>query len=564
MSGAAGSAGADAAPAGSAGEAGAAALAPALVDDAFSMRQGATLSIPAPGVLDNDTGSSLSVDLVDDSDPTRPAAYDAQALSIDADGRLSFKPKPAFFGIYTVRYTVRDKDGLSATASVKIQVRPVAAELATVRDGIGGFVIDGAAKDAIGAAVSSAGDVNHDGFDDILIGAAKAGDKAAGRAYVVYGKAKPSHVLLKVLPAKSTERAFFELDGAEGDGAGNSVAAIGDLNDDKYADFAVAASSSGPAGATTGAVYVLFGGALSGAMPLAMLPAARGIKLTGTSTVPIGELISRAGDVNGDGSPDLLVSAPLGNGHVYALLGSSTLKSGDLASVPNLLQIEGGSINEHLPLSLDVVGKVNADDADEVVLASLSSVVVLLGTDSAYPSTTATGFSSNGSVGGWRYVPALPGQNTVVAGAGDVNGDPKHQADVLVCVTTSPAPNGVFECHVVLDGAPLDTGWSIAGFSELPRVAHGVDLSGDGYSDLLFGDAGTVYGVFGKKSGFTDVDVSALGDAGFTLSSEAGQHVDSVVSLGDVNGDGVPDYAVGATGESNGAGSVYVVYGGKY
>lgn len=550
--------------AGEAGEGGSGPLAPAPEpeDDHYSMLQGGTLTVAAPGVLANDAGSSLTVEVIDGADPARPAQYDAAALGIDPDGQLRFKPKAAFFGSYTLSYTVRDQDGQTATANVEIQVRPVAADLAVVRDGVGGFVIDGAANEAVGSAISSAGDVNHDGFDDILIGAAQAGDNAAGRAYVVYGRAKPSALSLTALPAKTSERRFFQLDGADGDGAGNAVAEIGDLNGDKFADFAVAASA---AGAGQGAVYVLFGGSLSGALSLASLPAARGVKFSGAATAPIAAQISRAGDVNGDGVPDLLVAGASDNGRVYALLGSATLASSPIDSAPGLLQIEGSTVSEHLPVSFDVVGHVNDDAADEIVMTSYESATVLSG-GSSYPATTAS-VSSDGSLHGFRYRLPSQGQNTVVAGAGDVNADAEHTADVLICENLGDASSPNFVCHVALDlraGSSLGSGWKFTGFSELPRLAHGADIDGDGFSDLLLADADTVYAVLGKKSGFTDVNVQALGSAGFTLKSEAGARVASVVSLGDVNGDGSPDYAVGDPSARNGAGSVFVVFGAKY
>jgi hypothetical protein len=58
--------------------------------------------------------------------------------------------------------------------------------------------------------------------------------------------------------------------------------------------------------------------------------------------------------------------------------------------------------------------------------------------------------------------------------------------------------------------------------------------------------------------------MNALGDAGFTLSTEPGDLVDSVVTfLGDVNGDGALDYALGGSSANSGAASVYVLYGSK-
>ena len=552
---------------GAAGEAGAAggnAVAPMPVADVFSMLQGGSLSVPAPGVLENDAGSSLTVDAVDDTDPTRPKKYDATALSIDADGTLKFEPQADFFGIYSMVYTVRDKDGVSAQASVKINVQPVNASLATVRDGIGGFVIDGAPSDAIGSAVAAAGDVNHDGFDDILIGAATAGDAGAGRAYVVYGRATPTNVTLKALPAKSTERSFFELDGLAGDGAGNSVAGIGDINGDDFSDFAVAASK-GNGG--LGSVYVVLGGPLSGALSLGSLSATHGAILTGKS-VSIGKIISHGGDVNDDGIPDLLVSgasSPLQNGRVFVVLGTKTLASADIDDVPGLYVIQSDAANDLMPQSLDYVGNVDNADGDEIAMTNRSSVIMVRGTTpgGTYPTSTGPLSGSGDTGGGWSYMLQNQLDTAAVAGAGDVDGDPPHSADLLICEADLSSK---MACRVVL-GPPktLSAGWNLVGFTEQapPLLAHGADINGDAHSALLFGEASKVYAVFGRPLPLPDVDVTALGDAGFTLNTESSERVDSVTTLGDVNGDGALDYAVGVSSASQGAGSVYVVFGSR-
>ena len=553
----AGAAGEEAGHVGQAGEAGAGSIAPEPVDDVFTVLQGGTLTIAAPGVLENDAGSSLTVSAGDGTDTQRPKKYDAVSLLIDSDGSLKFEPQADFFGIYTIEYTVRDKDGLTATANVTIHVQPVSARLAAVRDGIGGYVIDGAATDGIGTAVSGAGDVNKDGFDDILIGAPSAGDNGAGRAYVVYGRGKAASVSLKALPVKSTERSFFDFDGADGDGVGNSVARIGDLNGDGYSDFAVAASKAAPAGS----VYVLYGGALSGGIALGSLSAQRGVTLTGDAS-PIGALIGHAGDVNGDGTPDLLVSGALDNGRVYAVLGSKALKGGVIDSLPGLFQIDGDLKNEALPQSLDAVGHVTSDALDEVVMASFTTVAVLQGQKAAYPPKDDVGISTDGKTGGgWRYylkanvVPA-------VAGAGNVDGDAAGTDDLVLCEALAAASA---QCRVVMSPPVLlDSGWNFTGFSQLPKLSHGADINGDGFSDLLFGDATKAYVVFGKRSGHTPVDVSALGDAGFAFEAETGAQVDSVATIGDVNGDGIADYAIGDSSANSGAGSVFVVFGEKY
>jgi hypothetical protein len=314
-------------------------------------------------------------------------------------------------------------------------------------------------------------------------------------------------------------------------------------------------------------VYVLYGGALSGGTALTSLSAQRGITLTGDAAA-IGALIGGAGDVNGDGTPDLLVSGASANGRVYAVLGSSTLASGVIDALPDLLQIEGEKFGEGLPLSLDGVGHVNADNRAEVVMASQASVVMLQGTNGAYPINDGSDVSTDGSVNGWRYAltppahavdPAAP--VVAVAGAGNVDGDGAHTDDLLVCELLDSAP----QCRVVLSPpVMLGSGWSFSGFDQIPKLAHGDDLNADGFSDLLLADGATAYVVFGKRSGHSPIDVTALGAAGFSLATEAGEQVDSVATIGDVNGDQIADYAVGVSSANAGTGSVFVIFGDKY
>jgi hypothetical protein len=121
------------------------------------------------------------------------------------------------------------------------------------------------------------------------------------------------------------------------------------------------------------------------------------------------------------------------------------------------------------------------------------------------------------------------------------------------------------QCRVVFSPAvTLSDSWNFSGFSQLPIAAHGADLNGDGFSDQLLADRPIAYVVFGKRSGHAPVDVTALDDAGFSFAAEAGEQVDAVATIGDVNGDGIADYAIGVSTANAGTGRVYVVFGDKY
>ncbi|MSP81471.1 MAG: calcium-binding protein [Alphaproteobacteria bacterium] len=144
-----------------------------------------------------------------------------------------------------------------------------AVNLSSVAAGIGGFKIVGesATEEYAGQSVSSAGDVNGDGFDDLIVGAFlnDAGGNAAGAAYLVFGGASGfATVNLADLAAgiggiKITGEAAI-------DNAGLSVASAGDVNGDGFDDLTVGAYGNSSVDLYNGAAYVLFGGNLTGAV----------------------------------------------------------------------------------------------------------------------------------------------------------------------------------------------------------------------------------------------------------------------------------------------------------
>ncbi len=197
---------------------------------------------------------------------------------------------------------------------------PATIDLANL--GTAGITIFGAeSSDQSGFSVSSAGDVNGDGFDDLLIGArygdALANSKfSAGDSYVIFGKASLPSTINLFNPLGSAGVAIF---GAEsGDQSGFSVSSAGDVNGDGFDDLLIGATRGDATGnlkTDAGDSYVIFGKAsLPASINLASLGAA-GITISGRDAGDqTGTSVSSAGDVNGDGFDDLLLGAPLADG----------------------------------------------------------------------------------------------------------------------------------------------------------------------------------------------------------------------------------------------------------
>jgi len=140
-----------------------------------------------------------------------------------------------------------------------------------------------------GSSVATAGDVNRDGYADVVIGAPRYSIDWTGRAYVYLGGAS----------GLSTTAATTLTGGAAGNHFGESVATAGDVNGDGYADVVVGAYGYS---SNIGRAYVYLGGASGLSTTAATTP-------TGTYASNFGASVATAGDVNGDAYADVVVGA---------------------------------------------------------------------------------------------------------------------------------------------------------------------------------------------------------------------------------------------------------------
>ncbi|HVN39423.1 MAG TPA: integrin alpha [Myxococcota bacterium] len=438
----------------------------------------------------------------------------------------------------------------------------------------------------LGYSVASAGDVNGDGYADVIVGADAydAGQTDEGAAFVFLGSASgiasgnPA-TSATVLQSNQTS-AFF----------GSSVAGAGDVNGDGYADVIVGASfySAGQTG--EGAAFVFLGsasGIASGS------PATASAQLESNQmSASFGYSVASAGDVNGDGYADVIVGAPgydagqTDEGAAFVFLGSASgIASGNPATAAT--QLESNQASAFFGSSVAGAGDVNGDGyADVIVGASHydngqldeGAAFVFLGSASGIasgnPATAATQLESN-------QASAFLGQS--VAGAGDVNGD--GYADVIVGAyrfdagETDEGAAFVFlgSASGVASGNPSTAAAELQSNQANAQMGYSVagagDVNGDGYADVIVGaptfdagetDEGAAFVFLGSASGIASGNPTTA--AAELQSNQAGAQLGgSVAGAGDVNGDGYADviagaqfYSAGQTGE----GAAFVYLGG--
>jgi hypothetical protein len=263
--------------------------------------------------------------------------------------------------------------------------------LATL-DGTNGFTLNGALPfDQSGWSVSSAGDVNGDGIDDLIIGARYASpvvnqsfQSIAGKSYVVFGKATPFTASLDLANVDGTNG--FVINGIDvGDQSGYSVSSAGDINGDGIGDLIIGAPGAGPSERTyVGESYVVFGKTteFAASLNLATLDGTNGFVIKGIDAEDFcGRSISSAGDVNGDGIDDIIIGALLADqngqpraGESYVVFGRT---SGFMASL-NLSSLDGtngflvkGIDNDDLSgYPVSSAGDINGDGVDDLIIGA--------------------------------------------------------------------------------------------------------------------------------------------------------------------------------------------------
>ncbi|MEH2072511.1 MAG: hypothetical protein V7K47_30910 [Nostoc sp.] len=485
-------------------------------------------------------------------------------------------------------------------------------------NGTNGFAIKGiAVEDQVRSVVSNAGDINGDGFDDLIIGAPNV-NSGAGKSYVVFGGTNVGSSGSFNLSSLNGTNGFLINRIAVRDGLGSSVSNAGDINNDGIDDLVIGAPFADPNGnSSAGQSYVVFGGTNIGSgssFDLSKLNGTNGFAINGIfANDNSGYSVSNAGDINGDGIDDLIIGASnasangnSGAGKSYVVFGGTNVGSGGTLDLSDLngtngFAIDGIFAGDSSGNSVSSAGDINGDGINDLIIGAYradpnfndvagQSYVVYGGTNVGSGGTVnlsdlngTNGFAINGI--------SSPDESGIsVSNAGDINNDGIDDLIIGALGASSNFNNDGGQSYVVYGGTNVSSGGilnlsdlngtngfvinSISSFNFLGySVSSAGDVNDDGIDDLIIGTFGAEqsYVVFGGTNvgsgGIFDLSnlngTNGYAINGITRGDSFGR---SVSNAGDVNGDGIGDVIIGAwsAASPNGndfGGQSYVVYG---
>jgi len=391
-----------------------------------------------------------------------------------------------------------------------------------------------------GFALSGAGDVNGDGFGDVLVAANTAGSGSTppGQAYVLFGKASGwtdtggATIPIDLTTLNGANGFMLHNASSTADQFGFAVSSAGDINNDGRAELVISAPD---AAGFDGRTYVVFGqaGSWQAANPVEGLGAVPHLTLTGANV----GAVAAAGDINNDGFGDMLIGARVnganGGGVAYLLFGAASLSANinlqQVAADQIGIEFQGLAFGDNLGFSVSSAGDFNGDGLDDLMLGARNAG----GAGAAYVIFGKLGDWDDGS-GAWRVdLSALNGVNGFVI-TGVTSGD---------------------------------------GFGS--SVSSAGDINGDGFGDLIVGapgvgasgtDAGIGYILFGRAGDWdASIDAGLVdGRDSFRIEAPAGSGVGlRATSAGDVNADGLADILISGVDANSNAGVTYLVYGSR-
>ena len=445
-----------------------------------------------------------------------------------------------------------------------------------IAEGTAGLVLT--PGDNFGDSVTGVGDLDYDGIPDIAIGAIRDDDGGTNRGAVYITYLNRDGTAREYEKISDTSRTITL---SNNDNFGRSLAQLGDIDGDGYTELAVGARNDDTGGDNQGAAYVIYlepkyTRNLDSPAVLSY-NATQGTDID-TNANKMGTSVSGIGDINGDGTPDGIAGDPsIHSAYILLYNENSSFTSVRLASnTGGIPTIPTGSFGQ----AASGIGDINRDGTPDVVIGAPDEsnggaiYVALMNSDGTASSAVRISHNENGG-------PDLTGITSfgyAVSGIGDINGDgtpdimvgtlesQNGAAYVLLMNSDGTAQSTVTIAHNENGGPPLTDG------DFFGATVSGIgDLNHDGTPDIMigaFGDGtggvqrGVAYIILMKSDGTGDSTIKiAHGTAGLALDDRDWFGV-SVSGIGDVNYDGIPDVIIGASQDDTGGsqrGAAYIM-----
>ncbi|MCB0726388.1 MAG: FG-GAP repeat protein [Ignavibacteriae bacterium] len=386
-------------------------------------------------------------------------------------------------------------------------------------------ILSGGINNWFGLSVNSAGDVNGDGFSDIIIGAPAS---SSGNAYIYFGGPEMDTVADIQLNGEDLYTEF-----------GWSVASAGDVNGDGYDDVIIGARHY-RAFNYTGRAYIFFGGKLMDSTPDVIMDGEEPYSLFGYS-------VSSAGDMNKDGYDDVVIGARYYRsimGRAYIYLGGP-----DMDNIADG-RMTGESANSNYGVNVSIAGDVNGDGYSDIIVGATMTGKAYIYLGGTIIDTTADVIMSGESIS--------DGLGSV-SNAGDVNKD--GYSDVLI--GAQAYNNFTGRAYLYFGGVNMDNTADLVFTGEFAGDQFGKscaalgDVNGDLYPDIIISaflfnsETGRAYIYYGGEN--IDNDPDALLDGKYSHSRFAY----SLASAGNFDGEKNNEIVIGAYIQ-NGFGGAYI------